>query len=133
MKTTKILYWVFNALFFILMFGSGIPDLLQMPSAVQGIHGVLGYPLYFVPFIGFAKMLGALTIIIPGHPRLKEWAYAGLFFDLIGATYSLYFIPHPQAPWYFNLLPLAVATLAYIYFRKKQALEAQNPEVTTAV
>jgi hypothetical protein len=129
MKTTKILYWVFNILFFILMFGSAIPDLLQMADAVNGIHNNLGYPLYFVPFLGFAKMLGALTIIIPGHPRLKEWAYAGLFFDLIAATYSIYCTPHPQAPWYFNLIPLAVAVAAYVYYRKKEALNTEKPVV----
>ncbi len=120
MKTTKILYWVFNGLFAFV--GSAIPDVMSSPDAVKGMHGALGYPLYFIPFIGVAKMLGAITIIVPGFPRLKEWAYAGLTFDLIGATYSLYSIPHPDGPWYFMLIFLVLAVCAYIFYHKKLAL-----------
>lgn len=125
MKTTKILYWVFTILFAIMMFGSAIPDVLSMPDAVKGMHGGLGYPLYFIPFIGVAKMLGVIAILIPGYPRLKEWAYAGLMFDLIGATYSIFCAP-PQpegGSWYFMIIPLAVAVCAYVFYRKKLIAE----------
>jgi|SRR5215217_5797194 len=118
-KTIKILYWVFTALFAIIMFGSGVPDIISMPAAVEGIHGKLGYPLYFIPFIGVAKALGAITILIPGFPRIKEWAYAGLMFDLIAATYSLMCIPNPDAAWYFNLIPLSIGALSYYFYHKK--------------
>jgi hypothetical protein len=126
MKTTKILYWVFTILFSIMMFGSAIPDLLSQPEAVKGMHGGLGYPVYFIPFIGLAKMLGVIAILVPGFARLKEWAYAGLFFDLIGATYSLYCVPQPQTggAWYFMIIPLAVATCAYVFYRRKQNITA---------
>lgn len=124
MKTTKILFWVFNGLFAFVMFGSAIPDAMSQTGAVKGINGMLGYPLYFIPFIGVAKMLGALTIIIPGLPsRLKEWAYAGLSFDLIAATYSLYCAPKTEGPWYFMFIFLALAAVAYIYHLKKEALQ----------
>lgn len=127
MKTTKILYWVFNGLFAFVMFGSAIPDVMSSPDAVRGIHDMLGYPLYFVPYIGVAKILGALTIIIPGMPaRLKEWAYAGLTFDLISATYSLYCAPKTEGPWYFMLIFLALAAVAYIWHLKKLALPKQK-------
>ncbi len=122
MKTTKILYWVFNILFAGVMFLSGIPALLKTADEIKGIHNGLGYPAYFVPFIGFAKILGAIAILIPGYARLKEWAYAGLTFDLIAATYSLYCVPPPQGAWYFMFIFLALAAAAYIYYRKKQAL-----------
>lgn len=126
MKTTKILYWVFNILFAFVMFGSAIPDVMSSPDAVKGMHGALGYPLYFIPFIGVAKMLGVIAILVPGFPRLKEWAYAGLTFDLIGATYSLYSIPTPDAPWYFMLIFIALAAAAYVYYHKK--LNLQNKQ-----
>jgi hypothetical protein len=48
----------------------------------------LGYPMYINVFLGVAKILGIIAIVIPGYPYLKEWAYAGFCFDLIGATYS---------------------------------------------
>jgi hypothetical protein len=126
MKTTKILYWVFNGLFAFVMFGSAIPDVMSSPDAVRGMHGLLGYPLYFIPFLGAAIILGALTIIIPGLPvRLKEWAYAGLTFDLIAATYSLHSIPNPEGPWYFMIIFLVLAAAAYIYYHKKLSLGKQ--------
>lgn len=125
MKTTKILYWVFNGLFAFVMFGSAIPDVMSSPDAVKGMHTIMGYPLYFIPFIGVAKILGAVAILIPGFPRIKEWAYAGLTFDLIAATYSLSRIPNPDGPWYFMFIFLALAAAAYIYYHKKLALTAK--------
>jgi uncharacterized membrane protein YphA (DoxX/SURF4 family) len=125
MKTTKILYWVFNGLFAFVMFGSGVPGVLGTQSTIHGMHDVMGYPLYFIPFLGVAKMLGAIAILIPGFPKIKEWAYAGLTFDLIAATYSLYCIPNPEGPWWGTLFFLALAAAAYIYYHKKLALTKQ--------
>lgn len=88
MKKTKTLYWIFTALFAAGMLFSAIPDVLVVPDAVQFMT-LLGYPAYFIPFIGIAKTLGVIAILVPGFPRIKEWAYAGLFFDLIGAVYSV--------------------------------------------
>jgi len=48
----------------------------------------LGYPDYVIRPLGILQVLGVIAILIPGYPRIKEWAYAGLFFDLAGATYS---------------------------------------------
>ena len=48
----------------------------------------LGYPLYFMTIIGIAKLLGVLAVLVPARPLLKEWAYAGLCFNLMGATAS---------------------------------------------
>jgi uncharacterized membrane protein YphA (DoxX/SURF4 family) len=46
----------------------------------------LGYPPYFATIMGVWKLLGAIAIVVPGLPRIKEWAYAGFFFDLTGAA-----------------------------------------------
>src|SRR5215212_11317403 len=99
MKKTKILYWIFTSLFACMMLFSAIPDVLSNPLAVQGMHDGLGYPLYFIPFIGVAKVLGVIAILIPGFPRIKEWAYAGLVFDLVGATYSIIAAGKPAGDW----------------------------------
>jgi hypothetical protein len=132
MKTTKILYWVFTILFSIVMFGSGIPALLKTADEVKGIHDGLGFPVYFIPFIGLAKMLGVIAILIPGYPRIKEWAYAGLTFDLIAATYAMYCVPPPQGAWYFMFIFLALAAAAYIYYHKMLALKKALTEEVTA-
>jgi uncharacterized membrane protein YhaH (DUF805 family) len=111
MKKTNILYWIFTSLFAALMLFSAIPDVLSDPVAVKGMHSELGYPLYFIPFIGVAKLLGVIAILVQRFPRLKEWAYAGLFFDLIGATYSVAAIGKPD--WIFMILPLGLGITSY--------------------
>jgi hypothetical protein len=118
MKKTNMLYWIFNGLFAALMLGSAIPDIMSDPIAIKGMHEELGYPLYFIPFIGVVKALGVIAILVPGFPRLKEWAYAGLIFDLIGATYSIIAIGKPD--WIFMALPLALAVLSYVFYTKRR-------------
>jgi uncharacterized membrane protein YphA (DoxX/SURF4 family) len=83
----KAAYWIFTGLIAALMIVSAIPDVLVVEGAVQ-IFEHLGYPRYLLPFIGVAKLLGGAAILQPWFPRLKEWAYAGITFDLIGAIYS---------------------------------------------
>ncbi|MEO5561788.1 MAG: DoxX family protein [Chitinophagaceae bacterium] len=124
MKKTNIIYWVFTVLFSLLMLSSAIPDIMSAPIAVKGMHTELGYPIYFVPFIGWAKVLGVAAILIPGFPRIKEWAYAGLTFDLIGATYSIFAIGKPD--WVFMFLPLVLAIGSYVFYQKKQKLQRNS-------
>ena len=122
MKKTKIIYVITTALFALMMLGSATPDVISSEVAVKGMHDGLGYPLYFIPFIGIAKILGVLAILIPGFPRIKEWAYAGLFFDLIGATFSIYSSGERGANLGFMLMPILLGVLSYVYYQKKQSL-----------
>lgn len=87
-KTTSILYWIFTILFAGLMAFTAVPNLLKSAESIDLIHDKLGYPVYFIPYIGFAKLLGVIAILIPGLKKIKEWAYAGLFFDLVSTVYS---------------------------------------------
>jgi hypothetical protein len=122
MKKTKIIYWILTGLFAFLMLGSAIPDIFSSPVAVKGMHEGLGYPVYFIPFIGVAKLLGVVAILIPGYSRLKEWAYAGLLFDLIGAAYSILAAGQPIANWIFMVLPITLGAFSYIFYHKKKRL-----------
>jgi hypothetical protein len=65
----------------------GAADLGRAPAVVAGLAH-LGYPAYLATILGVWKLLGAAAIVSPGLPRLKEWAYAGMFFDLTGAAAS---------------------------------------------
>lgn len=87
-KTNNIVYWISTIIFSALMIFSASNGLQPSQQAIQLIHEGLGYPVYFIPFISFAKLFGAIIILIPGTGRIKDWAYAGLFFDLAGAIYS---------------------------------------------
>jgi hypothetical protein len=59
-------------------------------AQVRGLIERLVYPSYFPVILGTWKLLGAVALVIPRCPRLKEWAYAGVFFDLTGAVISLF-------------------------------------------
>lgn len=124
MKKTKIFYWIFTGLFSAMMLAAAIPDIVSSPIAIEGMHGKLGYPVYFIPFIGVAKLLGVIAILIPGFPRIKEWAYAGLAFDLIGAFYSIIAAGEATGSWLPMLLPLSLAAGSYIFYHKKLTLQS---------
>ncbi len=100
------------------MLFSAIPDALSTQEA-KDFMTHLGYPLYIIPFLGVAKILGVIAILIPGFPRIKEWAYAGLAFDLIGATYSVIALGDPGYGWTFMFLPLIFLIGSYVFYHKK--------------
>jgi len=128
MKKTKLIYWIFTGLFAAFMALTAIPDVLNSADAVKFMTH-LGYPAYFTPFIGVAKLLGSLAILIPGYPRIKEWAYAGLFFDLIGATYSQIATDGFLPQIFFMLLPFMLGIISYLYYHKYyQPFKSQVPQ-----
>lgn len=57
-------------------------------SYVREAFDHLGYPMYFATVLGTAKAAALAAILTPGHPRTKEWAYAGLVFVYGGAAAS---------------------------------------------
>ena len=118
MKKTNILYWTFTGLFGAFMLFSAIPDIMVTSEAVKFITH-LGYPEYIIPFLGIAKALGVIAIVVPGFPRLKEWAYAGLFYDLLGATYSGLANDGLQPAMAFMILPFSLLILSCVYFHKR--------------
>jgi uncharacterized membrane protein YphA (DoxX/SURF4 family) len=87
-RRRMIAYWVTTALVVFELVLGGIWDILRVPQ-VRGVIERLGYPSYFLVILGIWKLLGAVALVIPRFPRLKEWAYAGVFFDLTGAVASL--------------------------------------------
>ncbi|MCW3122230.1 MAG: hypothetical protein JWQ38_1722 [Flavipsychrobacter sp.] len=119
MKKINIIYWISTILFALLMLASAMPDVLKLPDAVK-FMAMLGYPAYFTPFIGWAKVLGCVAILVPGFPRIKEWAYAGLFFDLIGATYSQLAIGPFNPQMLIMLVWILPGVVSYMYYHKRQ-------------
>jgi hypothetical protein len=127
MKTTKIIYWTFTGLLAAFMISSSIPAILSLPPSVGAVSTHLGYPAYFLPFIGVAKLLGGVALIVPGFPKIKEWAYAGFTFDLMGAFYSSISVHDNMT----TLIPLYVAFIflagSYIWYHKKIAENQSAP------
>jgi len=115
MKTTtkSIAYWTTTGMVVFAMFSGGIAELAHRPETIEGMKQ-LGYPVYFVMILGFWKLLGSLALVMPGFPRVKEWAYAGIFFNMTGAAVS--HLVCQDAAWHvavtLGLAALAVASWA---------------------
>ena len=118
MKRTNTIYWITTAVFAAFMLSSSIPDIVVAPE-VKAFINHLGYPDYFIPFIGVMKLLGVIAILVPGYPKIKEWAYAGIFFDLLGATYSQIVCDGFQIQILLMGLPVTLLTLSYKYHNKR--------------
>ena len=82
-----IAYWATTISLAFLMIGGAYGELTQQSGTLQ-THTILGYPIYFLSIIGLWKVLGGIAILVPRFPRLKEWAYAGMFFNMTGAFIS---------------------------------------------
>lgn len=127
MKTTKILYWIFTGLFAAFMISTAIPNIIVDQPSVE-LFTQLGYPKYLISFMGWLKLVGAITILVPGFARLKEWAYAGLFFDLVGATFSVIAAAGFDPQMLFMILPFGLGTLSYIYHHKLLTAPSSPPQ-----
>ena len=80
-------YWIATGLIAVAMLSGGVGDLVRPPPVLEGMTH-LGYPPYFMLILGAWKVIGGGVILAPRLPRVKEWAYAGILFDLTGATAS---------------------------------------------
>src|SRR5579872_844632 len=103
----KIIYWATTVIVATAFFVTGIGNLVPIAHIAQDMSH-LGYPRYFLHILGTWKILAAVAIVFPKVPRLKEWAYAGMIFDLSGAAFSRSASGDPVIT---IIVPLAIAAL----------------------
>jgi len=107
MTSRLITYWTCTLVVAFIFISSGICYAIGLPQVVAGVLH-LGYPRYFVTLLGIWKVLGGIVILLPAFPRLKEWAYAGMIFDLTSAAYSS---AATGNEWWHVLAPLSVTAV----------------------
>ncbi|HET7003594.1 MAG TPA: DoxX family protein [Puia sp.] len=122
MKKIRIFYWITTGLFLLMMAFSSISSLASREQSVA-FFNTINLPPYLISFLSVAKILGVMAILVPGYPRLKEWAYAGLTFDLIGAVYCNYAVGKTTAEWAPILIFVALAFTSYFLYHKKLSLQ----------
>jgi hypothetical protein len=115
MKARTWIGWIITGLMAALMLLSAVPDVLRIPDALAVIRH-LGYPPYLLLFLGTAKILGVAAVLTPGVPRLKEWAFAGLTFDLTGALYSHLSVGDPASVWMPAAIGLVLMAGSYVAY-----------------
>lgn len=120
MKRIRIFYWITTGLFLLLMLFSSISSLAS-PDKSEAFFKTLNMPFYLISFLSIAKLLGVIAILVPGYPRIKEWAYAGLIFDLIGAMYCNYASGKMTGEWLPIIFFIALGFVSYFLYHKKTA------------
>ncbi len=83
-KTIKILYWTVTGIFSLFLLMAGITEAMQHESGRQ-IMQHLGYPVHVMLIIGVGKILAGIALVQTRFKIIKEWAYAGITFNLLGA------------------------------------------------
>lgn len=114
-KRDKIIYWVATVWLSLGMVSSAVVQLIPLEEEVERMSA-MGYPNYFLTIIGVWKLLGVIAILIPKFPLVKEWAYAGFSFLMIGAIFS-HFAVGDAAVEYFGATLLLVLTIVSWFFR----------------
>ncbi len=113
MNRKLISYWIATGVVCLVFTGGGIANLFHADTQRE-IMEKLGYPAYLMTLLGVAKLLAVLAILAPGRKMLKEWAYAGLTFDLIGASFSHASAGDPLPAVAVPLVILSVVSASYL-------------------
>jgi uncharacterized membrane protein YphA (DoxX/SURF4 family) len=125
-------YWATTAVAAFTLLAAGLLAFVPGgPLAKNLAH--LGYPAYLVMILGVWKLLGGIALLVPRFPRLKEWAYAGTFFDYTGALASGLYLGRDD-PGTFIWLPLILVgiTLASWALRPpSRRLSGRLPSAST--
>ena len=118
-KRNKIIYWIATIWASLGMLSTGAVQLFKMegngPGSLASMTK-LGYPEYFVTFLGIAKVLGVVVLVIPKFPLLKEWVYAGFFFMMSGAIFTHIAAGNSMSEIIPSLLLLILTEISW-YFR----------------
>jgi len=110
----KNIYWVITLIVALVFLVTGIGNLIPFAHLSQDMAH-LGYPTYFLKILGTWKILAAITILVPGNPRIKDWAYSGMMFDLTGGALSRFAMGDGLQ---MIIIPLALASLVMISYIK---------------
>lgn len=117
MKTNKIIYYVATGLLTALMlFSAGMYFFNH--EAVATMFTNFGYPTYIIYPLAIAKILGLVAIWFLKSKTLKEWAYAGFFFDIVLAFFAHYMISDGEQGA--SVVGLVLVIVSYIFSKKVQ-------------
>lgn len=81
-RRNKLIYWISTGLLSAFMLFNVLAYLLQHSAVTETFTG-LGYPAYLIYPLALSKLLGVIAILSRKSKLLKEWAYAGFFFNFL--------------------------------------------------
>jgi len=119
-KTTRTLYWVFTLLLALLLLADGIGGVTQQQAGQDSLRH-LGYPMYLLTIIGIAKFLAVVALVQTRYQTIKEWAFAGLAINFVGAFVSRAFVGDGGFLLIFPLIMLAFMFVPYTLWKKNRS------------
>lgn len=124
-KTIKILYWVLLGLFCLFHVFDAIGGLSMAQAGIDAMHA-MGYPVYLMPFLAVLKLLGIAALLQNKFTRIKEWAFAGFSFTLIGASVSHMCTDHNPLFVVLPIVFLAILFVVYSCWRKLNQVQTRT-------
>lgn len=121
-KTIKITYWVLLVIFCLLLTADGIGGVSMAKEGVEALHR-LGYPPYIMPLLGALKMLGVIALLQTKYQGIKEWVFAGITFNFIGAAVSHQASEHPFSEVMQPLVALIVMLIVYLFWKRYEQVK----------
>ena len=109
----KVIYVTSTAILVLEVLAGAFMDLAQLPLVVQAVRSI-GYPTYVLYIVGVWKVLAVGALLWPRLPRLREWAYAGVFFEMSGAVASHVLVGDPIGKY---AVPLVFTFLTLVSWR----------------
>ena len=122
-----VIYWISTGLLFAGSVLAAFAYLSGGPQAVQGFAHV-GYPQQLRIMLGIAKVLGGITLVVPGWPKLKEWAYAGFTFTWIAAFVAHYLAKDGLTAF----TPLVLLVLLFVSYATRPATRVWSAKAAAA-
>lgn len=116
------MYWISTLLLAAAFLYGGYSEITKDPLGVE-LFTHLGYPIYFLSILGVAKILGAIGILQTKWPVLREWAYAGIVFDLVAAVASHIAVGDGPQIYISPIIALVVTLVSYTALKKRHAMK----------
>jgi hypothetical protein len=124
-KTIKILYWVLLGLFCLFHVFDAIGGITMAQAGIDAMHAI-AYPVYLMPFLAVLKLLGVAALLQNKFTRIKEWAFAGFSFTLIGACVSHCCTDRNPLFIVLPLVFLAILFVIYACWRKLSPIQIRT-------
>lgn len=121
-KTIKITYWVLLVIFCLALTADGIGGITMTKEGIEALHR-LGYPPYILPLLGTLKLLGVAALLQTKYQGIKEWVFAGITFNFIGAAVSHLAAGHPFSEAMQPLVALVIMIIVYIFWKKYEQVK----------
>jgi hypothetical protein len=121
-KTLTTLYWIFTIIFALMIFLDGIGGVTRQQAGIDALKH-LGYPIYFLTIAGVARLLAVVALLQTKFKVIKEWAFAGVAINFVGAFASREFVGDSFGLTIFPLIMLGFLFIPYTLWKKVEQVK----------